>query len=196
MSSEATPTVDESAPWTPRQVDRVNRVLDAALQMLGESSYSELTVRSIAAQAGVSTATAYNYFGSKNALIAETYLRRVRSVAMFVDVNQSTEARVAQQLHALALVVADEPALAAATTAALMGDEPEVRRVRDKIGAEVRKRITAALGPGEWDEVLLTLELIFYGALIRAGTGYVTYRQIADRLDSMVGLILKGAAAD
>ena len=176
-----------------RQEETVRKVLDAAVQMLRESSYSDLTMRAVAARAGVAPATAYTYFSSKNALIAEVYLRLVRDVPVFTDVNQTTQQRVTAQLRELALLVADEPELAAAATTALMGDEPEVRQVRDKIGAEVRRRIASALGPGAWPEVLTTLEMIFYGALVQAGTKSLTYYQMADRLDSVIALIMGGA---
>lgn len=176
-----------------RQEETVRKVLDAAVEMLRESSYSDLTMRAVAARAGVAPATAYTYFSSKNALIAEVYLRLVREVPVFTDVNHSTQQRVTAQLRELALLVADEPELAAAATTALMGDEPEVRVVRDKIGLEVRRRISSALGPGAWPEVLTTLEMIFYGALVQAGTKSLTYYQMADRLDSVIALIMGGA---
>lgn len=176
-----------------RQEETVRKVLDAAVEMLRESSYSDLTMRAVAARAGVAPATAYTYFSSKNALIAEVYLRLVRDVPVFTDVNHSTQQRVTAQLRELALLVADEPELAAAATTALMGDEPEVRAVRDKIGLEVRRRISSALGPGAWPEVLTTLEMIFYGALVQAGTKSLTYYQMADRLDSVIALIMGGA---
>ena len=176
-----------------RQEETIRKVLDAAIELLREMSYSELTMRMVAARGGVAPATAYTYFSSKNALIAEVYLRLVQDVPLFTDVNQTTQQRVTSQLRELALVVADEPELAAAATTALMGDEPEVRQVRDKIGMEVRRRIASALGPGAWPEVLTTLEMIFYGALVQAGTKSVTYYQMADRLDSVIALIMGGA---
>src|SRR6202165_6205940 len=140
MSSEAmTGSADAASARTPRQSATVNKVLDAAVELLRESSYSELTVRDVAARAGVSPATAYNYFSSKNALIAEVYLRRGRGVPLFVVVNDSVQTRVTQQLHELAVVVADEPELAAAATTALMDDAEEVRHQREKIGWEGRR---------------------------------------------------------
>jgi AcrR family transcriptional regulator len=167
-------------------------VLEAAVEMLRETSYSDLTMRAVAARAGVAPATAYTYFSSKNALIAEVYLRLVHEVPLFTDVNQTARQRVAAQLRELALLVADEPELAAAATTALMGDEAEVRHVRDKIGLEVRRRIASALGPGAGPDVLSALEMIFYGALVQAGTKSVTYYQMADRLDGVVALIMGG----
>jgi AcrR family transcriptional regulator len=195
MSSEAVTAVTDigACRRNRRQEETVRKVLDAAVEMLRETSYSDLTMRAVAARAGVAPATAYTYFSSKNALVAEVYLRLVRNVPLFTDVNQTTQERVAAQLHELALLVADEPELAAAATTALMGDEPDVRQVRDKIGLEVRRRIASALGPGAWPEVLSTLEMIFYGALVQAGTQDVTYYQMADRLDGVVALIMGGA---
>jgi AcrR family transcriptional regulator len=195
MSSEAVTAVTDLGERrrNRRQEETIRKVLDAAVELLRETAYSDLTMRMVAARAGVAPATAYTYFRSKNALIAEVYLRLVRDVPLFTDVNQTTQQRVTAQLRELSLLVADEPELAAAATTALMGNEPEVRGIRDKIGAEVHRRIASALGPGAWPEVLATLELIFYGALVHAGTRSATYYQMADRLDSVIALIMGGA---
>src|SRR5260370_40885993 len=83
----------------PRQEGTYHRVLDAAVELLRETKYSELTVRAIAARAEVSPATAYNYFKSKNGLIAEVYLRLVPTQPLFVDVNQTTPERDTQPIH-------------------------------------------------------------------------------------------------
>ncbi|MDT5091555.1 MAG: hypothetical protein QOH60_918 [Mycobacterium sp.] len=195
MSSEAVPAVTDLGERrrNRRQEETIQKILDAAVELLRETTYSDLTMRTVAARAGVAPATAYTYFSSKNALVAEVYLRLVRDVPLFTDVNQTTQERVTAQLRELALLVADEPELAAATTTALMGDEPEVRHVRDKIGMEVRRRIASSLGPGAWPEVLTTLEMIFYGALVRAGTKTLSYYQMADQLDSVIALVMGGA---
>jgi AcrR family transcriptional regulator len=176
----------------PRQEDTYHRVLDAAVELLHETKYSDLTVRAIAARAQLSPATAYNYFKSKNGLIAELYLRLVRTVPLFVDVNQTTHERIIQEIHALAMLGADEPEVAVATTTALMGDEEELKPLREQIGIEVRRRLTAALGPGVPISVLSAVEFVFYGAMVRAGTGSsLGYDTVASRLDGVIGLILQ-----
>ncbi len=50
-------------------------IVDAALQLFRESGYEAATMRVIAQRAGVSTGNAYYYFGSKDELIQEFYLR-------------------------------------------------------------------------------------------------------------------------
>ena len=195
MSSEAVSAVTDLGERrrNRRQEETIRKVLDAAVELLRKTSYASLTMRMVAARAGVAPATAYTYFRSKNALIAEVYLRLVRDVPLFTDVNQTTQQRVTAQLRELSLLVADEPELAAAATTALMGNEPEVAEIRDKIGMEVHRRIASALGPGAWPDVLATLELIFYGALVHAGTRSATYYEMADRLDSVIALVMGGA---
>jgi AcrR family transcriptional regulator len=198
VSSDAVVTVTNDAvrepgepPRNRRQEETFRKVLDAAREMLRESSYADLTVRGVAARAKVAPATAYTYFSSKNHLIAEVYLDLVRQVPYFTDVNDSLHTRVEKALRHLALVVADEPEVAAACTTALMsGNDPAVRKVRDRIGAEIHRRIASAIGPKADPRTVSALEMTFFGALVQAGSGYFTYRQIADRLAYVVDLIL------
>jgi len=179
------------APRNRRQEETFRKVLSAGMEMLRESSYADLTVRAVAARAKVAPATAYTYFSSKNHLIAEVYLDLVRQVPYFTDVNESRLTRVQQALRHLALVVADEPEVAAACTTALLSNDAAVRRVRDRIGIEIHRRIKSALGPDADPRTLSALEMTYFGALVHAGSGAFSYRQIADRLTYVVGLILR-----
>ncbi|OBK79926.1 TetR family transcriptional regulator [Mycobacterium sp. 1164985.4] len=198
MSSEpvvaVTTSMSASTGETPRnrrQEETFRKVLGAGVEMLRESSYADLTVRAVAARAKVAPATAYTYFSSKNHLIAEVYLDLMRQVPYFTDVNESRVARVEKTLRAMALMVADEPEVAAAcTTALLSGSDAAVRAVRDRIGTEIHRRIRSAMGPEADPRALAALEMTFFGALVNAGSGVFTYHQIADRLSYVVGLIL------
>jgi AcrR family transcriptional regulator len=190
--TEPAPEPDKEAPRNRRQEETFRKVLTAGTEMLRESSYADLTVRAVAARAGVAPATAYTYFSSKNHLIAEMYLDLVRRCPYFTDVNDSRTTRVDKALRALTLVVADEPEVAAACTTALLGggSDPAVRKVRDRIGAEIHKRIRSAVGPDADSRIVSALEMTFFGALVNAGSGAFTYHQIADRLTYVVGLVL------
>ncbi len=187
-------TVTDQSGETPRnrrQEETFRKVLRAGVEMLRESSYADLTVRAVAARAKVAPATAYTYFSSKNHLIAEVYLDLMRQVPYFTDVNDGTAARVEKALRAMTLMVADEPEVAAAcTTALLSGNDPAVTTVRDRIGAEIHRRIRSAMGPEADPRTVSALEMTYFGALVHAGSGYVSYREIADRLTYVVGLIL------
>lgn len=208
MSSDALVTVGSrpdpdngQPPRNRRQEETFRKVLTAGLDTLRalrtqpENSYADLTVRMVAARAKVAPATAYTYFSSKNHLIAEVYLDLVRRVPYFTDVNDPMPIRVENALRQLALVVADEPEVGAACTAALLGGgaDPAVCAVRDRIGAEIHRRITSAIGPGADPHTVSALEMAFFGALVQAGSGQFTYHEIADRLADVVSLILTGA---
>jgi AcrR family transcriptional regulator len=199
VSSDALVTV-ESPAGEPlrnrRQEETFRKVLAAGIETLREKSYADLTVRAVAARAKVAPATAYTYFSSKNHLIAEVYLDLVRRVPYFTDVNDPMPARVDKALRHLALVVADEPEVSAACTTALLGGgaDPAVNAARDRIGAEIHRRISTAIGPGADPTTVSALEMAFFGALVQAGSGEFTYHQIADRLTYVVRLILTGAA--
>ncbi len=178
------------APRRPRQEETIRKLVGAALETLRGSSYADLTVRGVAARANVAPATAYTYFSSKNHLIAEVYLDLVRRVDYYTDVNDSRLDRIRAALRSLALVVADEPEVAAACTTALLSNDTAVRPVRDRIGVEIHKRIKSALGPDADARTVSALEMSYFGALVQAGSGAFTYRQIADRLGYVAGLIL------
>ena len=175
-----------------RQQETFRKVLAAGIEVLRETSYADLTVRTVAARAKVAPATAYTYFSSKNHLIAEVYLDLVRQVPYFTDVNEPMPTRVDNALRHLALVVADEPEVAAACTTALLSGsgEPAVRSVRDRIGAEIHRRITSAIGPEADTRTVSVLEMAFFGALVNAASGAYTYHQIADHLGYAASLIL------
>lgn len=177
-----------------RQEETFGRLVEAGLEELRASSYSGLTVRGVAARAGVAPATAYTYVSSKNHLVAEIYLDLVRRVPYFTDVNDALLDRVQQALRSLALVVADEPEVAAACTTALLSNDAAVRAVRERVGAEIHKRIKSALGPESDARTVAALEMSYFGALVQAGSGAFSYRQIAERLGYVARLILQQRA--
>lgn len=194
MSSKGAVATHREEPFRrPRQEETARRLVDAALEVLRSSSYADLTVRGVAARAEVAPATAYTYFSSKNHLVAEVYLQLVRQVPYHTDVNHTRVTRVQQALRSLALMVADEPEVAAACTIALLSSDAGVPAVRDRVGAEIHKRIKSALGPDADAGTVAALEMSYFGALVQAGSGAFTYRQIADRLGYVVGLVLDSA---
>ncbi|WP_328593802.1 TetR/AcrR family transcriptional regulator [Actinomadura macrotermitis] len=170
---------------TERQADTVRRLTDAAVAELRDAGYEGLTVRNVARRAGVAPATAYTYFASKNHLITEVFWRRLGALPP-VDPGVTGVAAV---LREIALLVSDEPELAAACTTAMLGTDPDVRELRIRIGLAIRERLRAALGRDD-PKVLGALELAYAGALVHAGMGYTSYARMADRLAETAELIL------
>lgn len=176
-----------------RQVSTVASLVDAATQELRDHDYEGLTVRNVARRAGVAPATAYTYFTSKDHLVAEVFWRRMQALdEPHIDRRRTASARVSGALADLALLVADEPALAAAVSIAMLGNDPDVVVLRERIGAAMRARIVAALGTHADPTVVTTLELLITGALLRAGMGYLAYTDLPALLAEGVDVVLGG----
>jgi AcrR family transcriptional regulator len=184
---------------TARQADTVRRLTEAGAEEIRESGYENLSIRDVARRAGVAPATAYTYFGSKDHLLAEIFWRRLsalppagartrRDDTTAKKKGAGRRAEVIAVLRELALLVSEEPELAAGCTAAMFGSEPDVRQLRLQLGQQIHERIEAAAGRGSPQGRLL--ELAFFGAMVEAGLGYTTYEHVADRLAEAAELIM------
>jgi AcrR family transcriptional regulator len=174
-----------------RQAKTVQRLTDAATKELRVKGYEALTVRSVARRAGVATATAYTYFGSKEHLVTEAFWRRLMALeGPPADRKRSVAASVTGALADFAELAAAEPALVAACTVAMVADDPDVKQLRDRVGAEIHRRFVAALGADADQRVLDVLDLAMTGALLRAGTGHMSYAEIPVRMADLAALLV------
>jgi AcrR family transcriptional regulator len=176
----------------PRQAETVERLLDAAEAELADAGTDALTIRTVAGRAGVSPATAYTYFGSKNHLFAELFHRKVLLDHPVEITGRSARQRVSAVTTHLAGVLAAKPHLAAAANHALLGTDPDVERLRVVIGAEIVARFRTALGDGADAELVDALTLALTGALLQTGMGLISYDELAGRLDAVMATILRG----
>lgn len=161
----------------------VSRLVEACAVVLAEETLQGMTIRKVAAKAGVAPATAYTYFSSKNHLVAEVFYRRLSKLEAVEDGVEPGVDRAVQVLSTFITLVADEPELASASTVALLTDDPDVKPIRFNIGLNIRQRLIASLPPSCELEVVETLEFIYAGALVRAGMGVETYGELAARVE-------------
>ncbi len=174
-----------------RQAETVEKLLAAGDDELRAVGPEGLTIRTVAHRAGVSAATAYTYFSSKNHLFAELFHREL--VANPPQVSGATVVdRLTSVSSHMARMLAQSPELAAAATLALLGTDPDVARLRLRIGTEFAHHFRDALGEAADPLVLEALVLTFSGALLQAGMGLMTYTEMGERLDSVVAVIMKG----
>ncbi len=193
MSDSPIPLSSESTRrrLSPRQAETVQKLSLAAVDELREHGYEGTTVRTVARRAGIAPATAYTYFTSKDHLVAEIFWRRVRALPETTfGRERSHAARAAAVLGEFARVLADEPTLAAALTSAILAPDPDVKHLRDLIGLELRRRLVRALGERADPGVLITLEMVLSGAMVRAGTGHCTYEELPELLDHACNVVL------
>jgi AcrR family transcriptional regulator len=163
---------------TPRQAEVVRSLVRAAEAEVDETGYAGLTVRGVARRAGVAPATAYNYFSSKDHLLAEVLWRRMQDLAPVDPADgRPTDERLRQAVQAMVFSTGSG-ALVDACTVALLSSNPDVKHLRDRIGTEIHHRLASALGPGVDPMVVRVLETTLSGALLFAGMGHMASADI------------------
>ena len=173
-----------------RDDETTGKVLGATVELLREISYSDVTMGAISKRAGISIGSLREHFWSKDAIVAEIYLDRLRAVPLDVDVESGAKERIVAQFSQLVMLLADEPGLAAACSSALVCSDPSVRSVRERIHAEYHRRVRTMLRSGAWPEVTQTLEFGLVGALVHVSCGVDNFQQTADDLADMVATVL------
>lgn len=178
----------------PERSDRRSRTIDAlvdaALAEINHVGYGDLTVRNVAKACGVSSATAYTYFGSKDHLVAEVFWRRLMQQPAQLTSDDPRE-RVTQVLSTFGLVLADETEVAAAVTIALLGDDPAVADLRERIGRELHGRLSEALGPGADPGTVRTLGYLLSGVLLQVGRGHVRRENLPAVFDEVTRVVFE-----
>jgi TetR/AcrR family transcriptional regulator, cholesterol catabolism regulator len=161
-----------------RQAEVMERLVAAAAEEAEDGAYAAISVRTIAKRAGLAPATAYTYFSGKDHLLAEVLWRRMQASPSLVDVTLPLPDRVADTVRTMGFGAMGTPAVAVCTTA-LLGDGPDVKRVRSRLGAEIGRRLSAALGAGAGAPVdlavLSVLQVTYTGALLSAGMGHLAF---------------------
>jgi AcrR family transcriptional regulator len=177
-----------------KRADTVRRLSRATVEVLREVGYHDLTLQAVAAQAGVARATAYTYFSSKDHLIAEVYWRRLATERPPESTSADVKTRVIAVLRRLAFLVADEPALAYAIRVVINSSDPDVEILRAEIIKHTHELISAAVADDADEETISLLELVYSGAMVRAGAGRASYADVADQLESAVRRLLQPSA--
>jgi AcrR family transcriptional regulator len=164
---------------TERQAEAVDQLVDAAEAEVEAAGYDGLSVRNVARRAGVAPATAYTYFSSKDHLLAELLWRNVAAMPeTAADTSAPPDDRVVRTVEQLGAIIGRSPALVAACTQALLSSNPDVKGLRDRIGADIRRRLRAAVGPDGDPAVVSVLVTTYFGAMLMAGMGHMTFAAV------------------
>jgi AcrR family transcriptional regulator len=178
-----------------RQQETVEKLFVAAGEVLDEVGHEALTIRVVAARAGVSPATAYTYFASKDHLYAEMFWRMLVQAPEPRLTGRSATTRLQQTAAHLADLITGSPALAAAVTRSLLGTDPDVERLRLAIGTHWVDRFKGAIGDDASPDLLMTLAFTFSGALLQSGMGLLPPDQLGPSLERAVAVVMKGPRA-
>jgi AcrR family transcriptional regulator len=171
---------------TERQGTTVNALLDAGVAEIRDLGYENVTIRGVAKRAGVTHTTAYSYFTSKEHLVSEIHWRQIQALpAAQANAGASLIERVRIAFEAPTVDLASEPELSKGVLVALLGDDPDIRRVRELVGHELARRVVTALAPSEDPELVETLLIAYSGATLVAGTGNGDYMGVMPKMETL-----------
>ncbi len=187
-------------PLSPAQVMTRRALLDAAAELALAGGYDAVTMRAVAARAGVSPPTAYQHFASKDHLLVEVMIERVNGTTAAVAAKpaRGTTAidRTVATLRRAMRRVADEPNLYVAMMRAYISGVPEVAHVRTGMETSMQTWVDTALADTEVDDraaVVAILEAVLFAGMVGLVTGGKQPADVADDLERAARRLLTPA---
>lgn len=176
------------------QLERRQAACDAAWTLARQGGYAAVSMDAVAARAGLSRATLYNYFASKDHLISEAFSLANRD--RFTDVvgglpeDASAHDRVLVLMEALCDQVVAEPLLAEAT---LLAESNMIGpgQAEDRMAPAIEAAIGDALDPGLRPDAVRALEYLQHVILRRFVKGRIDADEMRDELQSAVRIVLR-----
>jgi AcrR family transcriptional regulator len=169
------------------------------MELADTGGYDAVTMKAVADGSGVALATLYRWFTSKDDLLAEALLALMVEVDATLRAAPLPGATPADRLAAIMAIVGDHiaarPSLVAASTSALLGDDPNALALTTEFHQTIEGWIDLAAG----DEPLRhradateLLEHIIFSSLIALARGLDTPASVSDRLERAARLLLVG----
>lgn len=139
---------------SPRQLERRERILTAARELIAEKGYDGLTMRDLARSSGVSDATLYNLFASKDRLVMAAVADLLDGIAERVQTLEQAPglAAILRYSDSIGEQIQQSPAYAKAMSRALFQAEPQSPIVEVLLASNRRflsKELYAAKRQGE-----------------------------------------------
>jgi TetR/AcrR family transcriptional regulator, cholesterol catabolism regulator len=180
--------------------DSRQRALDATRALATHGGYNAVQIRDIVRITGLSSATIYRHFSSKDHLIASTHLdwmRLVYSGRRRPKANTTNVDRVVAVLHRVCRSLAASPNLGRALALSLGASDPRVRVCRDESDRMLAAMIRDAIGdePIDTDEFVRLLGLVWRGALSSWAHGSLAIDEVDRLLQRSARLLVAGATA-
>jgi AcrR family transcriptional regulator len=179
------------------------KLINAAVALASEGGYDAVGMREVAAGAGVSPATAYQYFTSKDHVLVDALVELVQQTTDAVDARppkrqRSVADRAAATLRRAVQRVEQAPDLYVALTRAYISGSPEVSHARPVLERSMRHWVEAALDDSDIDDregVTEVLENVLFANMVSLVTGGRTPGDVGPALERAVQTILRQASA-
>lgn len=160
------------------QIERRNRLLEAARSLASEGGYPAVTIRDVAERAGIGLATVYRYFSSKDHLIAEVHATRGQEIARELHEapppGKNAQERVVRVCERLITIVGQDLDLAAAGVMALTSGDPAASSAEKWQTMVIRPCMETAFGNedvGNREEICELLGHLVFAVMIGLTNG-------------------------
>ncbi len=182
---------------TPRQEERRDRVIQAALQLGAEGGYDAVQMRDVAQRAGVALGTIYRYFSSKDHLLAAAlaeWTRELnRQVVRTPPTGWTAADRMVDVLRRACRAIERQPRLTAALIRALGSPDHGVAASSAEATGlihDMGEMTLASIEPMTRDAILDVIGHVWYSTLIMWINGQRDIRQVGDELEQATRLLL------
>jgi len=181
--------------------DPRDRAIAATRALAKRGGYEAVQIRDVVRLTGLSSATIYRYFSSKDHLIAATHLEWNRSIERSDaarDLEGSGADGVAALLHQACLALSRSPKLGRALVLALGATDPGARACQVEAGRLFGGLVRAALEGLEVDadEYIELIGFAYQGALLSWAYGQLTMDEVDHMVQRNARLLLAGVLND
>jgi len=185
-------------PISAAQAATRHRLLDAARELATAGGYEAVGMRAVAARAGVSAPTAYQYFSSKDHLLVDLLVELVGQTTDTLAARprrglSSVDRAVATLRHAVRNVE-QAPNLYVAMTRAFISGSFDVAHARAAMESSTRRWIELAVAEStaaDRDAVVRILEDVLFANMVGLVTGGRTPEELGDHLELAVRTVLR-----
>ena len=182
-------------PLSRTQAATRQKLLDAARELAAAEGYDGVTVRKVAARAGVSAPTAYQYFTSKDHLLVDVLVELVGdttgSLTHRPAEGDTPADRAAATLRRAVDRVVAAPDLYVALTRAYLTGGTDVAHARDAMTASTHRWVELALGDDGDPDLHAVLESLLFAHMVGLVTGHRAPDALADDLERAVRRVLR-----
>jgi AcrR family transcriptional regulator len=191
----ATPVV--ASGLTPRQEERRQRVIRAALQLGAEGGYDAVQMREVSATASVALGTIYRYFSSKDHLLAaamaEWTAELQERMARTPPRDETAADRAVELLRRAWRAMEKSPKLSAALVRALASEDEGVAACANEVTDRFADMTRSVIGPmpaDVQDGIIAVLGHVWHSALVSWVNGRMTFDEVGAELERAARLLL------
>ena len=169
------------------------------MALAAEGGYDAVVMRDLADQANVAVGTLYNYFASKDHLLAAAYLEWTNELEERITSRPPKGAtpaeRVTDVLGRVCEALGRQPRLVSAILTAANAKAPEVAELDSEVGVKIGAMIEHALAlsdQGLSAEVTAVIEHVMHSSLLSWINGRMQMDQVIGAIESAAHLLLDG----